>query len=106
MLDGGDTTLHCTHAVEVFIQFVLVNLREFPSKVFRTIEHQIEHLTIERVHFHKLSRLIRFSEKSVEYASRICLGGYWLRRRAEAAVRIVSFVQSLLVLLVCLRHRG
>ena len=53
--------------------------------------------------FHKL---VGFSEKPVEYASGVRLGGDGLRRRTEAAVRIVSFVQSLLVLLVRLRHRG
>ena len=85
---------------------MLVVLREFPTQVFGSIEHEVEHLSIKWVHFVKLSRLVRFSKKPVEHTARICLGRDGLRRRPEAAVRVISFVQPLLILLMRLWHRG
>ena len=80
IFDGGDATLEGTHAVEVFIQFVLVIPREFSAQVLGTSEHQVKHLTIERVGFCELSALVGFSEKPVEHATGIRLCGDRLRR--------------------------
>ncbi len=92
MLDRGNATLHSPHTIEVLVQFVLVVMRESAAQIFGAIEYQIKHLSIERIHFLNLSRLVGLSEKPVEHAARIRLGGHWLCRRSEAAVRIVTLV--------------
>ena len=63
ILDGRDATLHGAHAVEIFIQLVLIVLREFPAKILGAIQYQIEHKTIERIYLRELSRLIGFSKE-------------------------------------------
>ena len=47
--DGGNAAFHGAHAVQVFIQFVLVVLGQFPAKVFGAAEDEVQHLPIERV---------------------------------------------------------
>ena len=47
--DGGDAAFDGTHAVQVFIQFVLIVLGQFPAKVFGASDNQVQHLPIQRV---------------------------------------------------------
>ena len=108
ILDGGDATFHGAHAVEVFVELVLVVLRAVSGAGPWRRRGPDRASAIERVRLcASLCQAWSVLPKSRLSTLRgFDLGGDGLRRRAEAAVRIVPFVQPLLVLLVRLRHRG
>lgn len=105
ILDGGDATLDRAHAVEVFIELLLVAVRQFLAQVSRAADDEIEHLAVERVCGRRLAFLARFAKETIQNAARIDLRRHRLRGRAEAAMRVIAFVEPFLVLLVRLRHR-
>ena len=86
--DGGDATFHGTHAVQVFVQLVLIVLRQLLAKVSGASDNQIQHLSIQRIRLGDLTGLIGLTEEPVESTAGIGLGGNRLGGRTIAAVVI------------------
>ena len=106
VFDGGNAAFHGAHAVQIFIQFVLVVPGQLPAQVPRAAEDQIQHLAVQRVRLGEVPGLTGLSKKPVEHAAGIGFGRDGLGGRAEAAVRIIPLIESLLIFLVRLGHRG
>lgn len=113
-LDGGDAALDGADAVEVFIELLLVVLREFFSQIFGAGDDEIEHGAIERLGLGgggaggaaAAAGGAALIEEAVEDVAGIDLGGDGLGGGAEAAVGVVAFVEPLLIFFVRLRHGG
>ena len=73
--DGGNSAFHSAHAIQVFVEFVLVVLGQCSAKVFGAADDEVEHLTIQRVRLADVSGPIGLSEEPVQDAARINLGG-------------------------------
>ena len=43
ILDSRDATLHTAHAVQIFVQLVLIHLRQRPTQILCSTQHQIQH---------------------------------------------------------------
>ena len=104
--DGGDTAFYRAHAVEVFIELLLVGFRQCFAQIASAAQHSVEHLPIERIGLGDAAFLAAFAEEPVQNIARIGLGRHRLGGRAVAAVIIITLMQAFLIFLPSLRHGG
>ena len=104
-LDRGDAPLYRTHAVEILVEFLLVDLCQSPAQVPGAANYAVEHLPVQWVSLGDAALLAALAEEPVQDIARINLGWDGWRGRAVAAIRVVPFVQARLIFLPWLGHR-
>ena len=50
ILDGGDAAFHRAHAVQVFIELLLVGCGQRPPQVPGAAEDEVQHASIQSIH--------------------------------------------------------
>ena len=83
---------------------MLIILRKFFAKFACTTNDQIEHTAIKRIVLQGGAWFVGFAKEAIEHIAGINLGWHCLGSRAETAMRIVAFVQSLLIFFMRLWH--